>query len=134
MLNFGRLEKLKFNTFSDARGDLSVFELEDQVEWKVERAYWCTNTKLERGGHSVRGEKKFYICLSGEIKARFHDGKEWQEFVLKGPDEAIVMEGDYYREFYDFSDNSVLLALSSKKYVTADYIYDFEAFLKEAKG
>ncbi len=127
-----RLEKLDLNKFEDARGCLTVLEIQNHVDWDVKRLYWVTDVEGMRGSHAVKGEKKFYICMQGTMKAKFHDGKEWQEFELEGPIQAILMEGLYFREFYDFSEGSVLLAASNLPYSKEDYIMDFNEFLKIA--
>ena len=129
-----KLEKISLKSFTDQRGTLSVLELQDYVDWPVKRIYYLTDPRETRGQHAVRGENKFYICQKGKMKARFHDGKEWKEFELNGPGDTILMEGLYYREFFDFSEDAVLLALSSVNYDQKDYIYDLDEFLKEVNN
>ncbi len=127
------VEKIDFKTFTDSRGDLTVIELKDYIDWEPKRIYYVTDTKEPRGGHAVLHEKKFYVCMKGTLKARLHDGKEWHEFELKGPNEAIMMKEMCFRDFYDFSEDAVMMAVSSVNYVPEDYIYDFDQFL-EAKN
>jgi hypothetical protein len=129
-----KIKRLKIPTHTDERGSLSVIEIKDFAPWPVKRVYYVTSVKEERGGHAVRGEKKIYACIQGEMTARIHDGNSWQEFRLKGPDDAILMEGMCYREFKDFSPGAVLLAVSNMNYEPDKYIYDFEEFLKEANN
>ena len=78
----------------------------------------------------MKHEKKLYICQKGLVKAKFHDGEKWLGFELKGPDSALIMDGMCYREFYEFSPDAVLLAVSSVNYVPTDYIYDLDEFIK----
>ena len=125
-----RLEKVQFKTFTDERGSLVPVELKDYIDWAPARVYYLVDVTEDRGGHCVKGEKKIYICQKGSLKGRFHDGKEWIEFELNGPNEAVVMEGDYYREFVDFSADAVLMAISSVNYNADDYIYDLGEFEK----
>lgn len=127
-----KFKKIKIPTHKDARGDLSVIELKDYASWPVKRVYYVTSVTQDRGGHAVKGEKKIYVCMQGSMKARIHDGKEWHEVELKGPDDGILMEGFCYREFEDFSEGAVLSAISNMNYEPDKYIYDFEEFLKEA--
>jgi len=127
-----KVEKIKLTTFEDDRGKLTPIEIKDYADWPVKRVYYLTDVVEARGGHAVKGEQKLYICQKGQIKARLHDGKEWHEFELNGPDDAIRMNGLCYRDFYDFSPDAVLMAISSVNYIPEDYIYDFDEFLKEA--
>ncbi len=127
------LEKLTLPTHAAPRGNLTALELKDYIDWPVARVYYVTDTLLPRGGHAVRGEKKIYVVMQGSCTGRFHDGIEWKEFELKGPSDAVKMEGLYYREFTNFAPGTVLMAISSVNYDKSLYIYDFEEYLKEAK-
>ena len=124
-------EKISFKSFKDERGVLTAIELKDYVNWPVKRIYYLTDVTLPRGGHAVRHEKKLYICQKGVIKARLHDGNGWLEFELNGPGDGIKMTEMCFREFYDFSPDAVLMAVSSVNYVPEDYIYDLEEFIRE---
>jgi len=128
------VKKIEFKSFIDDRGCLTAIELEDFVDWPVKRVYYLTDVTKPRGGHAVRGEQKLYICQKGSIKARLHDGERWHEFDLKGPGDGIQMNEMCFRDFYDFSKDAVLLAVSSVNYVPEDYIYDLEEFKKEVNN
>ncbi len=132
--NMEKLKKIQLNTFKDDRGVLAVVELNDYFDWKAERVYYVTDVVKPRGGHAVRHEKKIYICQKGSVKAKFHDGVSWVEFELEGPGDAILMESMCFREFYDFSPDAVLMAISSVNYNPDDYIYDLDEFIAEVNG
>ncbi len=123
---------VKIPTHSDPRGNLSVVELKDFVDWIPKRVYYVTGTKLDRGGHAFIGEKKIYICMAGSVDARLHDGKKWHEFKLCGPDDAIIMDGFCWRDFMNFSEGTVLCAISNQNYDKSKYIFDFDQFLESA--
>src|SRR3989338_6813169 len=125
-----KVRPIKLNSFKDERGVLTAVELKDYVDWPVKRIYYLNDVGKPRGGHAVKHEKKLYICQKGLVKAKFHDGEKWLEFELKGPDGALIMDGMCYREFYEFSPDTVLLAVSSVNYVPTDYIYDLDEFIK----
>jgi len=127
-----KFKKIKIPTHTDERGSLSVVELKDYVSWTPKRVYYVTGVTKDRGGHAVKGEKKIYICMQGSCTARIHDGKEWHEVELHGPDDAILMEEMCWREFKDFSKGTVLCAISSMNYEKEKYIYDFEEFMRDA--
>jgi WxcM-like protein len=126
-----KLEQIKLSSHKDERGTLTVAELKDYIDWPVARVYYLTDVAGPRGGHAVRNEKKIYVCQKGTVKARLHDGNDWQEFELHGPDDALIMREMCYRDFYEFSEDAVLLALSSVNYKEDDYIYDLDAFINE---
>jgi hypothetical protein len=128
------LTKLTLPTHLDARGALTAMELKDYINWTPKRVYYVTDVVGARGGHAVVGEKKIYVCMQGSCKGRFHDGKQWTEYELKGPSDAVKMDGFCYREFTDFTPGTVLMAVSSVNYDKNDYVYDFEEFLKRSKN
>jgi hypothetical protein len=129
-----KFKRIKIPTHEDSRGSLSVVEIKDFVDWTPKRVYYVTSVKADRGGHAVRGEKKIYVCMQGEMTARIHDGKKWHEFQMHGPDDAIVMNETCWREFKDFSFGAVLMAISNMNYEKDKYIYDFEEFVGGGEG
>lgn len=124
------VEKVSLTTFTDERGSLTPIELTEMFDWEARRIYYLTDVTAPRGQHCVKGEKKIYICQKGHIKARLHDGEQWHDFELSGPSDAILMNEDCFRDFYKFSEDAVLMAISSVNYDPDDYIYDLEEFIK----
>jgi hypothetical protein len=122
------LKRIDLPVFSDDRGDLGVVEMNQFVDWEVKRFYYLLNVTKPRGSHCVIGEKKIYLVLKGSLVAKFFDGKEWTEFRLEGPNQAVQMEGAYWRDFVDFSEDCVLLAISNMNYEQDKYIMDFEQY------
>ena len=122
------MEKIILKSFTDERGTLTAIELKDFFDWPAKRVYYLTDVSKPRGGHAVKDEKKMYICQKGQVKARLHDGLEWHEFELNGPGEAILMNKMCFRDFYEFSPDAVLMAISSVNYDPEDYIYDLDEF------
>jgi len=125
-----KVRLIKIPTHSDARGNLSVLELRDYIDWIPKRVYYVTGTKQPRGGHAVIGERKIYICMQGKIRAKIHDGSRWHEFELEGPADGLIMDGICWRDFTDFSEGAVLCIVSSINYDKEKYIYDFDKFLE----
>lgn len=128
-----KVKQIKLPTHTDDRGSLTVLELKNFVDWEVKRIYYLTDVVAARGGHAVKMEQKLYICQKGTVKARLHDGEKWHEFFLEGPSDAILMSGMCFRDFYDFSPDAVLMAVSSVNYVPEDYIYDLDEFINFIK-
>lgn len=122
-------EKITLPTHSDPRGDLTVFDnIDKMVDWPIKRSYWVTNTKLPRGGHCVKGEKKFYIMAQGKCLAKLFDGHKWYEVPLNGPQDALWVKTDLWREFVDFSEGSVLFTLCNMAYEKDKYILDVKEY------
>ena len=58
------------------------------------------------------------------------DGREKAEVVLDSPRKGLVIDSMVWREMHGFSHDCVLLVLASELYEEADYIRDYEQFLK----
>ncbi|MBN1494732.1 FdtA/QdtA family cupin domain-containing protein [Candidatus Peregrinibacteria bacterium] len=123
-------EFFKLANFTDEKGSLVPLELKNYINWTPKRVYYAFNNKDFRGGHCHKIEKELFICPRGSFKIRLHDGKNWTEQVLKGPDSAVRVDNLVWHEFTDFSKDAILLAVSSTNYNKDDYIRDFDQYLK----
>lgn len=72
-----------------------------------------------------------FVVLSGSCKVIADDGNVRQEFVLDSPETALWMNKMTWKEMSNFSDNAVLLSLSSEKYEINEYIRNYDEFLKD---
>ena len=70
------------------------------------------------------------ICVHGSCKIHLDNGTETEEVLLDKPYEGLYISNDIWREMYDFSPDAVLLVLASQYYDEADYIRNYDEFLK----
>lgn len=119
----------------DPRGNLSVIEENKDVPFKIERAYWIYDVPggEHRGGHAYRENQEFIVALSGSFDVQLDNGKEKQLFQLNRSYYGLYVPKGYWREMENFSTNSLALVLSSTKYDSYDYIYDYEEFKSQHK-
>ena len=52
-------------------------------------------------------------------------------FVLNRPHTGVYLPKMIWKDMYDFSEDSVLLCLSSEHYDAAEYIRNYDEFLQE---
>lgn len=124
---------LMLPTFIDARGSLAVCEFKN-LPFTPVRAYFLYNTKAQRGGHAHLTEQEIFVCIAGSFRARVHDGKKWHKYIMNKPGKALYTAGMIWHEFDAFSNDAVMLALSSTSYTgTQEYIMDLEVFKKKKK-
>lgn len=131
MSSRGVYKLYELRTFTDERGSLTPMELKDYFDFDVKRTYTVHSNKTKRGGHCHLHEEEFFYMASGSCTARLHDGKDWVEVKMK-PNETGMYVGTFvWHEFDNFSDDGVLVALSSTNYnpERTDYIEDFNEFL-----
>lgn len=114
----------------DERGNLSFFENENQIPFKIARTYWIYDVPGGelRGSHAFKEQQEFIIALSGSFDVVLHDGEKEQVFSLNRSYYGLYVPKMYWRKIENFSTNSLALIVSDKKYDEADYIRDFQEF------
>lgn len=120
----------------DSRGNLSFFENENQIPFKIARTYWIYDVPGGelRGSHAFKEQQEFIIALSGSFDVVLHDGEKEQIFSLNRSYYGLYVPKMYWRKIENFSTNSLALIVSDKSYEEADYIRDFEEFKKLKNG
>ena len=118
--------------FLDARGNLSFAQNNTHVPFEIKRTYWLYDVPggESRGGHAYRETEEFVIALSGSFDVIVDDGKEKKTFHLNRSYYGLYIPKGMWREMDNFSTNSLALEFASTKYDPADYIQDYNEFLK----
>ncbi len=127
------LKSLNTDNFS-----IIPLELKDFFDFNVKRTYFIYNVKDKTGSHAHRIEQEFFILLKGFCTVVIDRGYGLEEYKLKGPNCAVFIDNLVWHHFKDFSEDAILLALSSTNYnkERIDYIEDhneFKDFLKSKK-
>ncbi|HIP33757.1 MAG TPA: WxcM-like domain-containing protein [Bacteroidia bacterium] len=120
----------------DPRGNLSFFENEQQIPFKIKRTYWIYDVPGGeiRGGHAFKNSCEFIIALSGSFDVVLHDGKNEQVFSLNRSYYGLYIPKMLWRRLENFSTNSLALIVSPTEYNKNDYIYDFNKFKQLTNG
>lgn len=111
-------------------------ELHEYFDFDVKRVYFITEPKEETGSHCHLQEKEFFVLVQGSCVAEIDLGDGLEEFEMSGPSEdeadAIYVANYVWHHFKDFSDDAILLALSSTNYDPSrdDYIEDYDEYLE----
>ena len=129
------VRRINLPEHSDARGGLIALEgLSDVVPFEIKRVYYSFDTQPGnvRGNHAHKCLKQLVICLSGACTfvCEMPDGTR-VEHVLDWPNKGLLVEGMVWREIKNFSNDCVMIVLASEHYNEADYIRDYDVFLKE---
>ena len=129
------IKKYHFQKHGDERGMLVALEQFKDIPFAVKRVYYIYNTlpNVRRGFHAHKNLKQILICVKGSCKLHLDDGVETKEIVLNDPTEGVYLDNNIWREMYDFSPDAVLLVLASELYDEADYIRNYDEFLKFVK-
>ena len=122
----------RFPPHGDERGQLIAIEEGKDLPFDVKRVYYIYDTLpgVRRGFHAHRNLEQILVCVSGSCKIHLDDGTETAEVVLDNPNKGLYISNDMWREMYDFTPDAVLLVLASEHYDEADYIRDYDTFIK----
>lgn len=124
--------KYQFPPHGDDRGQLIAIEENKDLPFDIKRVYYIYDTLagVRRGFHAHRNLQQILICVSGSCRIHLDNGHDTAEVTLDKPWEGLYIANDMWREMYDFTPGAVLLVLASEYYDEADYIRDYDAFLK----
>lgn len=119
----------------DRRGNLSFAEEHSHVPFNIQRTYWIYDVPggEGRGGHAYKENEEFIISLSGSFDVLLDDGETQKTFTLNRSYYGLYVPKGIWRTMNNFSTNSLALILGSEKYSEADYIRDYDDFLKYIK-
>lgn len=123
---------LNLPKFLDERGNLSFIEENNNIPFKIQRAYWLYDVPggESRGGHAYRENEEFIVALSGSFDILLDDGKGKKMFSLNRSYHGLYIPKGLWREMMNFSTNSCALILSSSMYDENDYIRSYDDFIK----
>lgn len=126
---------LDFESRGDERGYLVAIEGNKEIPFEIKRVFYIYGTKenVRRGQHANLNSDFVLINISGKSKVKIDDGNEIRIFELNRPHTGIYIPKMYWKDMYDFSDDAILLCLSSEHYDDREYIRDYVEF-KKIKG
>lgn len=118
--------------FTDPRGNLSFVEQLNHIPFEIKRTYWIYDVPggEARGGHAFRKNDEFIVALSGAFDVIVDDGKERKRFALNRSYYGLYIPAGLWRTMENFSTNSLALEFGSIHYDRADYVEDYDQFLK----
>jgi dTDP-4-dehydrorhamnose 3,5-epimerase-like enzyme len=123
---------IEFQNHGDIRGSLVSLEDNKNIPFTIKRVYYLFGTKndVRRGFHAHKELKQLAIVVKGSCRFMLDDGKERIDVLLDNPEKGLYIESFVWREMYDFSDDCVLMVLANDYYDEADYIRDYDKFMK----
>lgn len=115
---------------------MSPVELKDYIDFEVKRVYFITNPTDKTGAHCHKIEKEFFILVNGTCTAVVDHGNGLEEIPMTAPQSALYVGEYVWHHFKDFSEDAILLALSSTNYNPdrSDYIDDYEEYKKVTRN
>lgn len=123
---------LEIDKHHNEKGNISVIENRFTVPFEVKRVYYLYDVPggESRGGHAHKELSQLIIAASGSFNVVLYDGNVKRTFTLNRPYQGLLIVPGIWRELDDFSSGSVCLVLASHNYDEADYLRDYQSFIK----
>lgn len=128
-----KVKMLEFPQRGDERGHLVIVEGGVDVPFEIKRAFYIygSDKDVVRGQHANRRSEFVLINVAGKSKVKVKDGEGNEAiYCMNRPHTGIYLPTMIWKDMYDFSDDSVLLCLSSEHYDPTEYIRDYDEFVK----
>ncbi len=128
------IKLLELPNLGDDRGQLIVAEGgNESIPFDIKRVFYIYKTTegTTRGKHANKNSKFFFINVNGSCKIKVDDGITQEIITLNQPQKALYMDKMIWKEMYDFSEDAILIVLSSEHYDGKEYIRDYDKYLEE---
>lgn len=125
-------QMLEFPQKGDARGHLVIVEGMQDVPFDIKRIFYIYGSAPDvvRGQHANRKSEFLLINVAGTCKVKVQDGRGNEAvFSLNRPHTGLYLPRMIWKDMYGFSEDSVLLCLSSEHYDSDEYIRDYDEFV-----
>lgn len=87
---------------------------------------------MVRGKHAHRKLEQVIVCISCSCDFVLDNGQERVTVHLNSPSQGLYIKHNIWREFTNFSPDCVVMVLASEHYDEADYIRNYETFIKDS--
>ena len=121
------LSKIEFD-----RGNLTVVQARETVPFDIKRVFYLYDIPggEARGAHAHKECHQFLVAASGSFEVELDDGHETRTVYLNRPFKGLHIPPGIWAAEQEFSSGAVCLVLASESYDEADYIRDYEGYLK----
>lgn len=116
----------------DPRGNLTPIEGGLDIPFEIKRVFYQYDVPggESRGAHAHIKDQQFLIAVSGAFEVFVDDGINNKVFTLNRPYYGLLVPPGIWSAEQEFSSGSVCLVLTDNGYDAADYIRDYNEFLK----
>ncbi|HQZ65015.1 MAG TPA: WxcM-like domain-containing protein [Planctomycetaceae bacterium] len=121
---------------TDLRGHLTVAQWNQHLPFAPQRVFFIHGvpTTKVRGEHAHRKCAQVLVVLNGALQVVVDDGTHREEFRLKSADNGLFIPAGIWATQYGYTQNAVLCVFASEEYQEADYIRNYDDYLRYRHG
>ncbi|MFV0643412.1 MAG: sugar 3,4-ketoisomerase, partial [Sphingomonadaceae bacterium] len=110
-------------------------EGQNHIPFDIKRVYYLYDVPggSDRGEHAHRGLHQVIISMAGSFDLLLDDGTKKKKFHLNRSYYGVHICPMTWRYLDNFSSGAVCMVLASAPYDEADYIRDYDTFVKETR-
>lgn len=114
------------------QGNLTVVENNSNFPFNVKRVFYLYDIAggESRGAHAHKECHQFLIAASGSFEVSLDDGNYKRQVLLNRPNIGLHIPPGIWASELNFSSGAICLVLASHQYNEADYIRDYQEFIK----
>ena len=122
----------EFLSVSELRGTLTAGEFPSSLPFMPKRFFLIKDVPENevRGRHAHLKCHQFLIAVQGSVRVKLYQGDYQEDFELCSSGSGLLIPPMTWGEQYKYSMDCVLLVFASHIYDKADYITDFNEFLR----
>lgn len=131
------VQMIEFPQKGDSRGHLVIIESLKDIPFEIKRIFYIygSDDTVVRGQHANRKSEFVLVNVAGTCKVKVKDGRGNEAaFSLNRPHTGIYLPKMTWKDMYDFSEDSVLLCLSSEYYDAEEYIRNYDEYVSIVKN
>lgn len=121
---------------ADERGRLVVLQPGDgALDFDIKRVFYLFGVPeaQRRGAHAHRRIEQLMVAVHGSVDVMVDDGASRTRFRLEDPAQGLHIPAMHWGELERFSPGAVCLVLASEAYDEAEYLRDYDEFLRLAR-
>ena len=112
-------------------------EAERHVPFPIKRFYYIAGFShhgMKRGGHAHKTFEQVMFCLVGRFTFHLDDGTADENVEMSEPNKGVYFGPGVWHDMVDIAAGSLILVVASHTFDEADYIRDYQQFLKFVKA
>ena len=111
-------------------GSITAINSRAEIEFDIKRLYYLYDlpNRSDRGAHAHKELFQLIVAASGSFEVEMDDSKKKKTFILRQPDEGLLIPPGLWRDLRRFSGGAICLVLASENYDENDYIRNLNDF------